>query len=141
MSDVVERYLSAASANDVDALMQTLSPHAELVSPLSGRMVFRGSRDLRVLMTVIYGSLREMRWQDLVGDGSVRVATGSARVGPVRRTEATVFELGGDGLIRRIRPHIRPWLALTVDAVVVGPKFYRHPGVVLRALRAEPLRE
>lgn len=44
-----------------------------------------------------------------------------------------VLELS-DGLITRIRPHLRPWLALTVLALVLGPKVGRHPGVVRRAL-------
>jgi hypothetical protein len=34
-----------------------------------------------------------------------------------------------------IRPHLRPWLALTVFAIKLGPKVARHPGVVMRALR------
>jgi hypothetical protein len=40
-----------------------------------------------------------------------------------------------DGLIRRIRPHLRPWLATTLFALLLGPKVVRHPGVVLRACR------
>jgi hypothetical protein len=46
-----------------------------------------------------------------------------------------VLELSGDGRIRRIRPHLRPWLAVTVFAIRLGPKVARHPGVILRALR------
>jgi ketosteroid isomerase-like protein len=134
MTDAVDDYLSASAANDIDALMHTLSPDAELVSPLSSHLVFRGVHDLRITMSLIYGTLHDMQWQAHVGDGEVHVATGSARVGRVTRTEATVFELAADGRIRRIRPHLRPWLALTVDALVIGPRFVRHPGVVLRAL-------
>jgi hypothetical protein len=136
MTDTLERHLAAAAANDIDALMTTLAPDVELVSPLSARMVFRETSDLRVLMSLIYGSLRDVRWHDRVGDGDVRVVTGQARIGGVTRTEATVFELAADGRIRRIRPHIRPWLALTVDALVVGPKLWHNPGVVARALRS-----
>ena len=40
-----------------------------------------------------------------------------------------------DGRIRRIGPHLRPWLALTLFALVLGPKVGRRPGVVWRALR------
>jgi hypothetical protein len=45
------------------------------------------------------------------------------------------FELGEDGLIRRIRPHLRPWLAITLFALLLGPKITGQPGVVWRALR------
>lgn len=40
MSDAVARFRSASEANDVPAMMATLAPDAELVSPLSGHMVF-----------------------------------------------------------------------------------------------------
>lgn len=89
--DALDRYLAASSANDIDALMGTLAPDAEVFSPISGRMVFRGHDDLR--------------------------------------------ELADDGRIKTIRPHLRPWLALTLFALVLGPKVARHPGIVLRALR------
>lgn len=46
-----------------------------------------------------------------------------------------VLELAADGRIARIRPHLRPWLALTLLALKLGPKVGRHPGVVRRALR------
>jgi hypothetical protein len=50
-------------------------------------------------------------------------------------TDAMVFHLGADGRIRRISPHLRPWLALTLFALVLGPQVSRRPGVVWRALR------
>jgi hypothetical protein len=46
-----------------------------------------------------------------------------------------VFELDPDGRIRRIRPHLRPWLASTWFALAIGVKVARHPGVIWRALR------
>jgi hypothetical protein len=58
------------------------------------------------------------------------------RVGPVGMTDAMVFELAADGRIRRIGPHLRPWLALTLFAALVGPKVALRPGVVRRALAA-----
>jgi ketosteroid isomerase-like protein len=135
-SDAVDRYLAAARSNDIDALVETLADDPELVSPLSGRMVFRGRDDLRVLLRVVYGSLRDTTWQVPVRDGNRCVVLGESRVGPARRYDVTVFELTDDGRIQRIRPFVRPWLALSVDALVVGPKMAPHLGVVWRALRA-----
>jgi hypothetical protein len=60
---------------------------------------------------------------------------GEGRVGPFRLTDAMAFELGLDGRITRIRPHLRPWLATTTLALVLGPKLAPHAGVVARALR------
>jgi len=135
MDDAVLRYSRASEANDIEGLMETLSPDAELVSPISGRLVFRGTDDLRVLLTAVYGSMTGLRWREEVGDGSVRVVIGDGKIGPLKLGDAMVFDLADDGRIRRIRPHLRPWLALTMLAIKLGPKVARHPGLVLRALR------
>ena len=134
--DAVARYERASEANDIDGLMATLAPDAELVSPLSARMVFRGADDLRVLLAAVYGSMTGLHWHTEVGDGNIRVIVGEGKVGGFSLGDAMVLELDGDGRIRRIRPHLRPWLALTVLAMMLGPKIGRRPGVVLRALRA-----
>ncbi len=135
MDNAVLRYRAASEANDIGGLMNTLAPDVELVSPISGRMVFRGQDDLRVLLTAVYGSMTGLRWHEEVGDTSVRVIMGDAAVGPLKLGDAMVLELAEDGRIRRIRPHLRPWLALTLLALRLGPKVGRHPGVVRRALR------
>jgi hypothetical protein len=136
MEDSVSRYCSASEAGDIDGVMAALASDVELVSPISGRMVFRGPDDVRLLMSAVYGTLSGLRWAPPIGEGERRVAVGEARVGPITMTDAMVFDLAPDGRIRRIRPHLRPWLALTLFALVLGPKVGRSPGVVWRALRA-----
>ncbi|HEX3911376.1 MAG TPA: nuclear transport factor 2 family protein [Solirubrobacteraceae bacterium] len=135
MDDAVARYRAASEANRIEDLLATLAPDAELFSPISARIVFRGVDDLRVLLSAVYGSLRSLQWHSEVGEGSVRVVLGRASVGPLSIDDAMVFELAADGRIQRIRPHLRPWLALTLFALVLGPKVARHPGVVMRSLR------
>ena len=124
-----------SETNDIDGLMETLAPDVELVSPLSGRMVFRGKDDLRILLNAVYGSMRGLRWHEEAAEGGFRVVVGDGRIGPLRLGDAMVIELADDGLIRRIRPHLRPWLALTLFAITLGPKVARHPGLIWRALR------
>jgi SnoaL-like protein len=135
MDDSLERYLSASEDDDVEGIASSLAADVEVVSPISGRMVFRGREDVEFLLSAVYGSLRGLRWTRTIGEGEHRVAVGHARLGPVRMTDAMVFELAPDGRIRRISPHLRPWLALTIFALVLGPKVARRPGVVWRALR------
>jgi SnoaL-like domain len=135
MDDAIDRYRRATEANDMEALAATLSPQVELVSPLSGRMVFRGADDVMLLATQVYGSTRGLRWSEQFGEGDRRVVVSRGRIGPFRLDDAMAFELGADGRIVRLRPHLRPWLATTYFALVLGPKLARHAGVLARALR------
>lgn len=136
MDDALARYTDASERNDIDTLMSACAPDVELVSPISGHMVFKGEDDVRHLLTAVYGSLKGLRWTRTLGEGKDRVAVGEARLLGVRMTDAMVFELAPDGRIRRIGPHLRPWLALTLFALVLGPQVARRPGMIWRALRA-----
>jgi hypothetical protein len=136
MDDAVSHYLAATEAGNVDGFMEALAPGVEVISPISGHMIFRGQNDVRVLLSAVYGSLDNLRWTETVGEGERRVAVGETRILGVGMTDAMVFDLGLDGRIRRISPHLRPWLALTLFAVVLGPKVGRHPALIRRALAA-----
>ncbi len=133
--DAVDVFCDATRTNDVNRIVGTLAPDAELLSPLFGRMVFRGRDDLRVLLGAVYGALSGLTWREVIGDGATRVAVSDARIAGVTITDAMVLELNDAGLIVRIRPHLRPWLAITLFALLLGPKIARHPGVLRRALR------
>jgi hypothetical protein len=133
--NAVAAYRAASEANDIHALVETLSPDVELVSPLAGRFVFRGREDLRVLLGAVYGTIAGLRWEEEIADGTKVVVIGGGSVGPLRVDDAMVFELAEDGRIRRIRPHLRPWLATTLFALKLAPKIALHPGLVGRAMR------
>jgi hypothetical protein len=133
--DAVATFCDATRANDLDRIVSTLAPDAELLSPLSGRMVFRGRDDLRVLLGAVYGGLSGLTWREVIGEGATRVAVSDGRIAGVTITDAMVLELDDAGLIVRIRPHLRPWPAITLFALLLGPKIARHPGAVRRALR------
>src|ERR1700752_1130521 len=133
--DAVGEFCDATRANDVDRIVSTLAPDVALLSPLSSRMVFRGRDDLRVLLAAVYGGLSGLTWREVIGEGATRVAVSDGRIAGVTITDAMVLELDDAGLIVRIRPHVRPWLAITLFALALGPKIARHPGVLRRALR------
>ena len=135
MDSAIDRYCRASEVNDIESLTATLSPDVAFVSPLSGRMVFRGSEDVGVLLTAVYGSLRGLKWNERFGDDQRQVAIGEGRIGPFRLTDAMAFELDGDGRIVRLRPHLRPWLAMTYLALLLVPKLAPHLGTLGRALR------
>ena len=137
MDDAIARYRAASEANDIAALMDTLAPDVELVSPISGHMVFRGTDDVRFLLTHVYGCMRGLRWSSQLTTARARCSSAGGKVAGIALTDAMVFDLAPDGRIARIRPHLRPWLALTVFALVLGPKVAAPAvGVVWRALRA-----
>ena len=71
-----------------------------------------------------------------MSNGSTVMTVGSSRIAGLRIDDAMVFELGPDGSIVRIRPHLRPWLATTVLALVLGVKLAPHYDVMLRAAKA-----
>jgi hypothetical protein len=136
MDDAIARYRAASEANDMDALMRVLAPDVQVVSPISGSMVFRGADDVRFLLSRVYGCVHGLRWTAELSDGSSSVLVGEGKVAGISLTDAMVFELAPDGRIARISPHLRPWLALSVFALLLGPRVARRPGAVLRALRA-----
>jgi SnoaL-like protein len=133
--DAVAAFLAATKARDIDRMVSALAPDVELASPLFGSMVFRGRDDLRVLLGAVYGGLSNLVWREVIGEGTTRVAVSDARIAGVTITDAMVLELDDAGLIVRIRPHLKPWLAITLFALLLGPKIARHPGVLVRALR------
>jgi hypothetical protein len=135
VDEAVTRFLAASESKDIDGMMATLAPGVELVSPLSGRMVFRGTDDVHLLLEAVYRGLTDLRWDREMGDGRTRVAVSRGKIGGVTIDDAMVFELDDDGRIVRIRPHLRPWLALTVLALRLGPTIARRPGAVWRALQ------
>jgi hypothetical protein len=134
-NEAVATFLDATRARDIDRIVSTLAPDAELHSPLFGNMVFRGRDDLRVLLGAVYGGLSGLVWREVIGEGATRVAVSDARIAGLTITDAMVLELDEAGLIVRIRPHLKPWLAITLFALLLGPKIARHPGVLRRALR------
>jgi SnoaL-like domain len=135
VDDAVARFCAASQANDMDALAATFTADVEVPSPLSGHLLFRGRDDVSFLLGRVYETVSHVRWKQPIGEGSTRLAVSEARVAGLRIDDAILFELDDSGLIRRISPHLRPWLATTVFALLVGPKVARRPGVLLRALR------
>ena len=131
----VNRYAVAAAERRIDELMQTLSPDVEVRSPISGRLVFAGHREVRYLLTAVYGALSDLRWHGEFGEDDTRVLVGEGSIGRLRLTDAMVFELTEDGLIRRVTPHLRPWISLSALALRLLPRLIKRPRLLLAAWR------
>jgi hypothetical protein len=134
MDDAVSRYCAASEAGDLEAMAATFAPDVELPSPLVGRMTFKGD-DVRGVLTAVYSILRGLGWDAPVGDGATRLAVAHATLLGLHIDDAMVFELDGQGMIRRIRPHLRPLAATILFALMIGPRVAAKPMMILRALR------
>jgi hypothetical protein len=135
MEDAVACYCEATESGDMDAMRSTFAEDVRLPSPLFGRMTFKGRQDVGYLLAAVYGLLREVHWHTPVGEGKDRVVISTARIAGLKVDDAMVFELDEQGLIRRIRPHLRPLAATLAFALMIGPRVARRPGIVLTALR------
>lgn len=90
--NAVARYRFASEQNDIEDLVQALAPEAELISPLSGRMVFGGREDLRILLGAVYGITRicaDARAE--AGSTSRGVGAGAAKGGTGRSGSGSLW--------------------------------------------------
>jgi hypothetical protein len=135
-ADAVARYRAASEAGDLSGMLAALAPGVELVSPISGRLVFRGIEDVRTVLQAVLASVTHLSWTHETSGEGRRIVVGEGRVGPFRLTDAMVLELDDEGRIERITPHLRPWLALTLLALRLGRRLVRRPAVLRRAMSA-----
>jgi hypothetical protein len=119
----------------MEALVATFASNVELPSPLFGTLRFRGSEDVKAVLSAVYGLLSQVTWEEPIGSGQTRAVVAHAKFVGLRMDDAMLFELDAEGRIRRIRPHLRPLFATVVFALMLGPRVALHPSVVLRALR------
>jgi hypothetical protein len=134
--DALAEYRAASESNDLDRFMTALAPDAALVSPLLAHGVIRGKDDLRILFSAVYSSLSGLRWEESIREGNRALMIAHARIGPFKIDDAMLIDLAPDGRIQLLRAHLRPWVATTWFALVVGLKVSRHPGLLWRAMRA-----
>ena len=69
----VAAYRRCSQAGDIDGLARTLAADVQLISPLSDRMTFRGERDVRLVLAVVYRTLRDWRWTAVAADGDAEM--------------------------------------------------------------------
>jgi len=134
-SDAVERFCRAAEINDVDGMLAQCAATAELIPPISSKMVIAGHDDLRLLLGAVFGSIRNLRVRQILADGDTRVSVFDATFAGLYLTDAMVIDCDDAGQIRRITPHIRPLLPLVLVSIATAPKILRYPRMILRSRR------
>jgi hypothetical protein len=133
-------YRAAYDARDVGALIATMRPDVELISPITDRFAFRGHAQLRALMEDVLAVVDDAEHLVDVGDERTRVMKLSGRIGRQRFSETLLFVLDEDGLIASIEIFVRPLPGLTAMAAALGPRVARRRSrtraLVLRMLMA-----
>ena len=92
-SAAIARCEAASKAGDIDALMRTLTPDAELVSPIVASFVIRGQKDLHILLDAVYGTIHDLSWGARIGDDDRVVMFAEAKIGPLRIGDAVLVDL------------------------------------------------
>ncbi|MEQ4724583.1 nuclear transport factor 2 family protein [Nonomuraea sp. B19D2] len=121
-------FREAGEAHDVDALVATLADDVVFRSPLSATARFAGKEQVRELFSVAFGVLSELRYQNDIGDDRRRALTATARLGRQEIHEASLVEVGENGLIKEITMWIRPLPGLTAMMAALGPGLARATG-------------
>lgn len=134
--DVLALYAKAGETSDADLVASLFAEDGTLRSPIFGRFVFRGRDDLRTLMSVVYRAVKDTQFTRRAREGRTAMLTGSSRVLGLRIEEAFAFDLDERGQIENVTVHIRPLPGLIALMLALSvPMTFRHPGVVLRAVR------
>jgi steroid delta-isomerase len=107
--DLVERYVSAFNAGDVDAILSYYHPRATMEDPVG----YAPARGRQAIGAVYRGGFRQ--GVTIALDGAVRCAGHAVAFPVVARTptatlhSVNIFELGNDGLIERMRAYWGPY--------------------------------
>lgn len=134
----MERFVTAIAAKDVDGVVACLAADAELRSPITRRIVFRGREQIREVLEVVYAALEDNRVEAVIGDGDERVLLVSSRLGGQPLDETMVVRQNAAGEITSMRLYVRTMPQLVSLAAVVGPPLARRRSRV-RALAIRAL--
>ena len=132
----VDELVEAMRAKDTEGLLACLAPDAELRSPISRRVAFRGTAELRALFEVVHATLDRVEVVEVVGEGRVRVLLVTASVAGHPLEEAMAVRLDEHGRVASMTLFVRAMPQLVTFAAVLGPRLARRRG----AARAVALR-
>jgi hypothetical protein len=116
----LKAYCEAWLAEDVDAIVATLTPDVSFHSPITGSAAFEGRKELHELFTVVTDVLSDLRHHTDIGDDRTRMLAATARLGRQEIEEAALLRLDEHGLIEDITLWIRPLPALTAMMAALG---------------------
>jgi hypothetical protein len=134
-----DRYRHAAEAGDVDGIMATLSPDVVVYSPITERLTFSGSGEVRELLDNVFSLVSDVRYYADIGDEQMRAMFDRANVGGVPLDQTTRVRLNERGEIFEITLFFRPLPGLAALTAAIAPAVARSRHGALRATIASLL--
>jgi hypothetical protein len=128
-----DRYRHAAEAGDVDGIMETLSRDVVVYSPITERLTFKGTAEVRELLETVFSLVSDVSYYADVGDEDTRAMFDRANVGGVPLDQTTRVRLNERGEIFEITLFFRPLPGLTALTAAIAPAVARSRHGVLRA--------
>jgi SnoaL-like protein len=128
------RLRRAAEAHDADGVMETLSRDVVLRSPITNRVVFRGTDQVREVVRAVFSTLEDIDYFADVGDQRTRALFYRARVGSQPLEEAMRLELNDLAEIAELTIFFRPLPGLATFASALAPRIARRHGRIRSAL-------
>lgn len=131
----IEALREASRTGDVPLLRSALDDRVEFRAPALARLVFRGSHDVSLVLSTAFGIFDDVTSRAELAEGTTHVVILDCRFAIFALTDALVIEVGDDGLIVSLEPHLRPWPSSTLFILLMATRLCRRPRVLLRALR------
>jgi hypothetical protein len=128
-----DRYRRAAEAGDVDGIMETLSNDVVVYSPITERLAFHGTTEVRELLEQVFSLVGDVRYYADVGDEEMRAMFDRAHVGGVPLDQTTRVRLNDRGEIFEITLFFRPLPGLAALTAAIAPAVARSRHGALRA--------
>lgn len=130
----MEQLVAAMQAKDVDGVVACFAADAELRSPISRRVVFRGHEQIREVLTVVYETVGPVSVDAVVGDGPTRVLVVSSSVARQPLDEAMLVHLDSVGQVSALQLYVRAMPQLVTFAATIGPPLARRRSRIRAAL-------
>lgn len=129
----------AAEANDVDGVMSTFADDVILRSPITERVVFRGTDDVRAALREVFAVLEGIEYIADLGDSRTRALFYRSTVGGRPLEEAMRVQLDEAGAIEELTIFYRPLPGLVSFAAALAPRVARSRKGAIHAVIARVL--
>jgi len=122
----VDALVAAMEAKDADGVVACMRPDVELRSPISRRIAFRGTAQVREVLGVVYETVGPVQIRAVLGDGRTRALIAASSVAGHPLDETFLVELDEDGKVARMTLYVRTMPQLVTFAAILGTRLARR---------------